>query len=190
MALAARSLPVPGVAGQQDRRGGALCDAFEQRLDGLHRRRGADDRIERILAPLAAPQRPHFTTKLTGLERFLDQQHDFVEIERLVDVVVGPEPHRLDGVFDGREGGHHDDLRFRPDLLDAFEHRQAVAVGKLEVEEHEIDLGRRHPIERLGRETCLEDVIALGGQALAQRPADQRFVVNDQQSSRMARASV
>jgi hypothetical protein len=40
-------------------------------------------------------------------------EHVLVE-ERLLDVVVGAQPHRLDGVLDGRVGGHHQHLGVRP----------------------------------------------------------------------------
>ena len=96
--------------------------------------------------------------------------------------MVGAELHRLHGGLDGRKRGDHDDLRLGRGLLYALEHREAVAVGQLEIEEHEIDLGGREPLERLGGEAGLEDVEPGGGQPLAQRPAHQLLVVNDQDS--------
>ena len=100
-----------GFAGEQHGGGAAGGDAREQRLHLLHRRRRADDGVEAGFLPLAAAQRADFAPQLAGFERLLDEHRHFVEIERLVDVVVRPELHRLDGVLDSRKRGHQDDQR-------------------------------------------------------------------------------
>ena len=48
-------------------------------------------------------------------------------------------------------------------FLDPLEDGQAVAVRQLVIEQDEIDLGDRHPLERFGREPGLEDVILGSG---------------------------
>jgi hypothetical protein len=159
---------------------GTLRDARQQRLDGLHRGRRADNRIEGVLAALAGSERPHLAAKLGRLERLLDEHDDFIEIKRLVNVMVGAELHGFDGVLDRRERGDHDHLRLRRELFHPSEDGEAVAIGQLEVEEHEIDFGRREPLERLRREPGFDHVVVLGGQPLTQRPAHERFIVNDQ----------
>ena len=53
-------------------------------------------------AELAVPQSPG------------DELFDLVHIERLLDVVKGPMPHRLDGGSHGSVGRHHDDLASSP----------------------------------------------------------------------------
>ena len=158
--LGGQVLAGAGLAGQQHGGGRARGHARQQRLDLLHRRETADDRVEAVLLPLAAAQRPHFAPQLAGLERLLDEQRHFVEVERLVDVVVRAELHRLDGVLDRREGGHQDDQRLGRLLLDSAQHGQAVAVGQLEVEQHQID-ALATLLERLGGRRRLEDGVAL-----------------------------
>ena len=49
----------------------------------------------------AGAQLPDLAAQPRRLERLLDQQRDFVEVERLVGVVVRAELHRLDGGVDG-----------------------------------------------------------------------------------------
>src|SRR5207244_12705696 len=103
-----------------------------------------------------------------------------VEVEWLVDVMVGAELHRLDGGLDARKRGHHDDLRLGRGVLHPFEHREAVAVWQLEIEEYEVDFRRREPFERLGGESRLENVESGRGQPLAQRAAHQWLVLYEQ----------
>ena len=95
--------------------------------------------VEAELLTLRAAQRPDFAAQLTRLERLLDEHGHLVEIERLVDVVIRAELHRLDGVLDRGERRHQDDQRLRRLLLDLAQHAQAIAVGQLEVEQDEID---------------------------------------------------
>ena len=110
--------------------------------------------VEAVFLALAAAQRPDLAAQLARLERLLDEQRDLVEIERLVDVVIRAELHRLDGVLDRRERRHQDDQRLRRLLLDPAQHAQAVAVGQLEVEQDEVDADRA--LERLGGGPGLE----------------------------------
>ena len=56
-------------------------------------------------------------------------------------------------------------------LLDAFEHRQAVTVGKPVVEQHQIDT-LCAPGQRLGGGSGLDNVVTFGLEAFGQRPAN------------------
>ena len=84
-------------------------------------------------------KRPDLTAKTAGLERLLDEQYHFIEIERLVDVVVGTAFHRLDGVFNRRKRRHENDESLRRLLLDALQHCQSVAIRKLQIQENKVD---------------------------------------------------
>ena len=64
-------------------------------------------------------------------------------------------------------------------LLDALEDAQAVAVGQLEIEQHQIEL-RTELLQRFAGGPGLENAVAFFLEPLAQRPPDQRLVVNDQ----------
>ena len=106
-------------------------------------------------------------------------ERDVVEVERLVGEVVGADLHRLDrGVHRG-VGGQQDDDDVGVVLLDPAQHGDAVDVGQLVVEQHEID-AVGDALERLLAGRRLHHVVPVGPQALDQRPADQRLVVDDQ----------
>ena len=143
--LGGQVLAGAGLAGQQHGRGRARGDARQQRLD-----LAASPATSPMMAsnpysrPWLRPQRADLAAQTAGLERLLDEQHHFVEIERLVDVVVRAELHRLDGVLDRRKRGHQDDQRLGRLLLDALQHRQPVAVRQLEVEQNEVDACAAH----------------------------------------------
>ena len=88
--------------GEQDGGRRARGDPCQQCFHLPHRRRLADDRVEAEFAFLVAPQCAHFAAQLAGFQRLLDEQRHFIEMERLVDVVIRAELHRLDGALDRR----------------------------------------------------------------------------------------
>ena len=121
----------------------------------------------------------HFAPEVGRLERFLDEHHDLVEIERLVQIVIRAVLHRFDGVLDRGERGHQHHWRVRRDLLDSAQQRQAIAVRQPIVEQHEIDAGL-NVLERRRARTRFDNRVPLAAQAFAQRPANKFFVVNDE----------
>jgi hypothetical protein len=82
--------------------GGGLAGSFEQ---ALHR---GTLRVEQRLLVDRAAQRAIFGSQQTDVQRAIDGVLNLLERERLGDVVVGAGLHRLDGIFDGRVGGHQD----------------------------------------------------------------------------------
>ena len=64
-------------------------------------------------------------------------------------------------------------------LLDLAQHRHAVDVGQLVVEQHQVD-AVGDAIERLLAGRRLDDLVAVGAQPLGERPANQLFVVDDE----------
>jgi hypothetical protein len=93
--------------------------------------------------------------------------------------VIGADLHRLDRRVDGRVGGQQDDEDLRILLLDLAQDRHAVDVWELVVEQHQID-AVANAIEGLPPGGRLDHLVAVGAQALGQGPADQRFVVDDE----------
>ena len=61
------------------------------------------------------------------------------------------------------------------------QHREAVVVGQLVVEQDEST--PPGPLERLGGGAGFDDLVAVGAEPLGERPANQLFVVNDQHAS-------
>jgi hypothetical protein len=145
----------------------------------VHRWRGADDGVEAKFVALTAPERLDLPPQPARLQGLLDQKGDLVDIERLVDVVVRPQLHGLDGAFDRRIGRHQDHQRVGIVIFDALEDLEAVRIGQAVIEQHQI--GRRLEL-RAGvfSRRRLQHVVPLAAQPLAQRPANQRFVVDDQ----------
>ena len=81
------------------------------------------------------------------LEDALQRGEQVVDLERLGDVVVGAELHRLDRRRAAAEGGHDDDLELGLVALQLLEQGDAVLVGQLDVHHHQVghllrDLGR------------------------------------------------
>ena len=66
----------------------------------------------------------------------LQGQEHLVEVERLGQVVVGPAAHRLDRRGRAAEGGHDDHGQVGQGRAELGQHRQAVAAGHLQVEQH------------------------------------------------------
>ena len=65
-------------------------------------------------------------------------------------------------------------------LLDLLQHRQAVGVGQLIVEQDEVDAAPAKRSSASRRRLGFDDAVALCRQPLGQRPANQLLVVDDQ----------
>ena len=122
---------------------------------------------------------PDLAPQPRRLERALDRRRDVVQIERLVGEVIRAELHRLDGGLDAGVGREQDDQDVLIELLHLAKHRHAVGVGQPVVEEHEID-AFGELLERGFPGVGFEDVVAFGLEAFAERPADEGFVVDNQ----------
>ena len=81
------------------------------------------------------------------VERAADRDAQLVgTVERLAEVVLGPELHGLDGGFHGAEGGDHDDGNVGRLLGEPAQYLNAAAVGQSQVGDHEVVLpGRAEP---------------------------------------------
>ncbi len=135
--------------------------------------------ITRRAADLAA-QRFDLGAKASRLERVLDGDAEFFEVERLADEVVGAQLKRGLHVIQLRIGRDHDDRRRVGSFLDLLEHLDAAQVGHTDVEQNQVGgllLGEAEAgFARRGFDDVISPLFAL----LAQRPAHQAFVVHDQ----------
>ena len=122
----------------------------------------------------------HLELEVGVFQRLSDDDGEFVEVERFADVVVGPQPHGVDGRFEAAVGGHHDDHDLLIVFLDLFQDLNAVDARHLDIEQHQIGLFLPNQAQRLFAVTGGNDLVALLLQILLQRPADQVFVVDDQ----------
>ena len=96
-------------------RGSSLC----RDLEGAPQRRGgADDAPVAELRELL-PEALVLDDELVAFSRLADGLDHLHPLERLLDEVVRPGSHGLDGFLDGAEGGHQHDLGVRDDGLRA-----------------------------------------------------------------------
>ncbi len=98
----------------------------------------ADDAIERVGLRLRGAQHADLAPQSRGLERLRHRARDIVEVERLVGEVVSADLHRFDRGLDRRvrRQENHEDVGIV--LLDPPQHRDAVHVGQLVVEQDEV----------------------------------------------------
>ena len=128
---------------------------------------------------LVGPERAHFTPKLRGFERLFDEQHDLVDVERLVRIVIRALPHRLDRRIDVRKGGQHDYQRVGIVFFDLFEDCQTVRVRQPVIEQDQVH-ALAHALEGIGRVFRFEHLVAFISEPAGQRPPYQLFVVDDE----------
>ena len=153
-----------------------LATRLRSRRDGV---RDPDDVVEAERPRLLGAQLPDFPPQPRRLERARDGRHDVVKVEGLVGEVIRADAHRFDGRLDGRKRGEEDDQDVLVVLLDLAQDGHAVRVRQLVVEQDQIDTLAQlfeRPCARLG----LEHLIALALQPFGQRPADQGFVIDNE----------
>ena len=140
---------------------------LQQRADGDHRIALADDAIQAERLRLTGAKRPHFPPQRRRLECLLDEQHDLVEIERLVGVVIRAGLHGVDRRVDAHVRGQQDHERVGIGLLDLLEDRQAVGIRQPIVEQHQIGAFPM-ALDGLGACFCFQDAIAFVGESAGQ----------------------
>ncbi len=120
--------------------------------------------------------------QLTCFQRLLDDDREFVQIERLVDVIVRSETHGLDSGFENAKSGDHDHDDLAVCLFDALQNLQAVHAGQLDIEQHQLRGVVLHLLEGLLTTGSGDHVVTLLEQGLLKRPANQMFVIDNQNS--------
>jgi hypothetical protein len=93
--------------------------------------------------------------------------------------VVRANLHRFDGGLHGGVRRQQNDENVLVALLDPAQHRDPVDVRQLVVEQDQIDAFVQ-AIQRLTAGFGFEHFIAFSFEALGQRPANQAFIVNDE----------
>ena len=168
------------LAGEQHRRRGADRDAGDQVPQRGDRRRRPDDPLQAVRPRRVRAELPHLAPQPRRLERAFHRRRDVVEVERLVGEVIGAELHRLDGGLDAGVRRQQDDQDVLIELLDLAQDRDAVGVGQPIVEQHEIDalgqLARARRVPVSASSTSYPSALRRS----AERPADQGFVVDDE----------
>jgi hypothetical protein len=135
----------PGLSGDQNGRF-APGHFLNDHQDLLHLRTFGDELTRFAFYRLQDLQLPCLPLVIEG-------PHDFhlelVELERLLNVVIGPEAHRLDRRFDRSVGRHdHDDSIF-VSLLRLPEDLQPIRLRHLHVGDHQVEVLLVQPANRL-----------------------------------------
>ena len=120
-----------GVAGRN------LPDEFEH---PLHRLAAADDAklvIFRLQERLVGDDLFHIARRLEGVG---DQLLDFHRVERLEQIIICAQLHRLDGGLGGAVGGHQDDQQLGVGGAEAAQGFESVQTAHADVHEHEVRL--------------------------------------------------
>ena len=153
-------------------------------VDVLHLGRVADDALGKCLGLLLAAHQ--LLCELLSLEVAPDGEQHPIDVERLGDVVVGAEVHRLDRGARGAVGGHQDDVA-DVDVLggQALQDLNAVLVGHAQVDQEQVRLFDRDDAQDLAAALGFERLVALAAQQLYQRATDRRVIIGDQDPPRL-----
>jgi hypothetical protein len=106
-----------------------------------------------------------------------------------LDEVLGARADGVDDVIDGAEGGDHDDGQGELALTEGAKDFDAVAAGKGEVEEDEVERLLGDALKAEFAILDAFDVVAFEGQKGLERFADRGFVVDDEYAREGIRTS-
>ena len=130
-----------GAAFAGDERGGVGCGDLADELEHLLHRLAAADDAEFVI--LGFEQRlvgDDLLHVARGLERVGDDFLELGHVERLEQIIVSAELHRLDGGLRRAVGGHQDDEQLGIGRADSAERFQAVHAAHAHVHEDEVGL--------------------------------------------------
>jgi len=165
---------------QQDGRRLAVADLLDQVHDLPHGRAAADQIRLALDRQVLRPQTTHLPAEPGRLQGLLDDHGKLVQVHRLGQVVEGAQLHRLHGALHRPVGGHHHHRHLRDLLADALQDLQAGHVRQPVVQCQEVAVLFLEQGEGLPSGLRLAHAVALLLQALADRPADQLLVLDDQ----------
>jgi hypothetical protein len=130
-----------GAAFAGDERGGVAGGDLADELEHLlHRAAAADDAEFVILRFEQRLIRDDLFHVARGLECVADEFLDLHRVERLEQIIIRAELHRLDGGLRGAVGGHQDDELLGIGGADAAERFQTVHAAHAHVHQHEVGL--------------------------------------------------
>ncbi len=115
--------------------GGHLADRLEDRQ---HLRALAHQVVEAVLVLEPLAQRARLLHEALPLQGLLEDDLQLLDVDRLAEVVLGAELHRLDRRLDRAVGGHDDDHRLRAHLLDLREQLDPVHARHAQVGEDDV----------------------------------------------------
>ena len=181
MARATISLPVP-VSPMMSTVLRRLGDDFRRPDHFFHPPAASDETVVIEVGVALADEIPMLGPQPLMVEGATGDHQQFVDLERLLQVVERAELHRLDGAFDRRMCGHHHDLRplggaGGVELADQIEPRQ---IGHQVVDDQQVEHALRQQPLRFACARCRQDFVPIFTQGLGQRVEDLRFVVYQQ----------
>ena len=168
------------LAFQQHGRRLAGADLSDQLHHVVHRLTLADQLDVAVALSLFGLEPPHIPPQSGGLQRLLDDHRELVEIDRLGQVVEGPELHRLHGALDRAVGGHHHHRDLRLLLPDPFENLYSGGIGQAVVQHQQVAVFFLEQLEGGLAGLGLGDLVPLVLEPRLHRPADQLLVLDDQ----------
>lgn len=154
-----------------------LDDAPEHLADRL---RAPGDVLELVPLLELAGEQLHLAREPPVMVRALDLDEELLLRERLLDVVEGAEPHRLDGALDGAVGRHHDDLGRHVRLLHRAEHADTIAAAHPEIGEHDVVSPASADIGPLTAVARFVDLVPGAAQHHRQRGAHVPLIIDDE----------
>ena len=115
------------------------------------------------------------------LEGLADHAVQFLQVDRLEQVVVGPVPHRLDGRVSRPDHGDEDDRDAGVDSAELRQDVQAGLVGQAQVEENNVRASGGDPFQALCARVGDLNPVFGGGEHVAHLLGEQVRVVIDQE---------
>jgi hypothetical protein len=166
------------LAEDEDRRGGGR-DLAEDVEDRLHLLAAADDAFEAVALVEGALELDVREDELPLLEGLADLGAEDVEVDRLVQVVVGALVHRLQGGLVRGVAGEHDDLGLGGAAADVAHDVQSRHVAHDQVGEDQVEALLVDELEALGAAGRDADVVAGALEAFGGRLGVGAVVVED-----------
>ena len=151
-------------------------------VDLLHRRAAADQR--QLLVGVARPAGGACGVGGRRGQRAADHREQFLQIERLGQILERAALRRLHRRHQRRLRAHHHDAQIGPDAADARDQIEAVLVRHHHVGDHQIALAVLHPAPQRRGVAGAAHLIARTAQRLGQHGADRTVVVGDQHGGR------
>jgi hypothetical protein len=173
----------PAFPREQHRRAGRrhLANEIEH---ALHRQASTHDRVRIVLSIQFAAQILVLLIQFAVAHHAANFGQHFVEYDRLHEIVVGAALKRFDRILDGRISGHERDQCLRADLEQTVEQFNAVEPGQLHIADGDIEPFLRRQFEAGFGGRGGFDRVRFLCQELGQCAADQRFVIDDEDSAR------
>jgi len=170
------------LAGDEDRAAGPghALEGPDHLLDGTA---SADDAVViELLLPLAQ-EVAVLAPEALVLDGASNRHEELVHLERLLQVVVGPELHGLDGVVDGGVGGHQNDLGalpFRRRLDEVPYELEARLVGHAVVDDEHVEGALSQEPLSLKRPGGRDDLMPLFFEGTSEGLEDALLVVDEE----------